>query len=599
MSQETLPHQEDEFAQQSGEAAARFDTEPLPERERQVHVHLGEHGQSQGHSIEMKEGHACGADCPDHAGASHHHEHSHHREDDHTHTIARKSAAHACGADCPDHGIAHSHEEPHAHVYENQPHGHRIKIKEDHVCGVDCPEHSDHDHEHEASAHGHDEQGNHHSHPESQPHHEHHIEHKPHACGADCPEHGAHNHDHAGAGQKELNYDGALAYQKAEEAIRRSQGAETQALTVEPGVAEHDVAIHEHIPLKAELVKAPSEAEPAGQHELQIPEQQPEREEFIAKPSIDSEASIVAMAQLEAVAESPSEVDVVGIVGIQPKAETLHDDTDPGIDLAADMQLPEVEVATPAEVFAIPSIERVQYSDARELSDAASPTMYSEIFDGTDAASIETVEPLESTGIARVEPPMFESTEIEQLPEVHEPTEEAGLLGAPELVFVAAPNQLKIELGSPDSDRAAESLAELVSQRIEAAAEHMPIDAPLRAQAIQKTLRTLTELQTVPDNERNAGASHEQLLRLLQLLGYENPAHTLRAYTRQYGFGIVSELQAKLLELLSQGRVYESLSSSSPSSNTTSPTNDMSTLGMLALTLARLRGHLLAVASGA
>lgn len=598
MSQEVLHQHESEQAQQLEEAAARFDNGSLSNQDIQMHV--GERSQPQGHRIEIKEGHACSADCPDHNDHGHHHERRHNHEVDRKHTIAQKPAEHACGADCPEHSTAHGHEGPHTHHvhnHEGQPQDHRIERKI-HMCGADCP---DHNHQSE-DVHAHKDHNEHHSHPEIYPHHDHHIEHKPHACGADCPEHGAHTHNHAEAEQQEPGQEEMLAYQKATEAVRESQHAEARGQAIEREMSAGDVELVQER-IAEEKVGAIEAVLEAGQYAIQnapqAPEQQPERQEFVADPPVASGAVVTPAASVEAPAELPFVLDAVETAEVRPEVETRHEVIDQNIELAADMHLPAVEIVSfDDETPVIPIIEQMQSFDAQELNDEATLVEYSEMLGEVDVAGIDAVEPLEDIGTARMELPMPDPVPIEQTPEAYESTEEIELPDdAPTVVFVDAPNQPKAEQGQLDSAQAAGGLAELVSQRIEATAEHVAADAPLRAQAIRKTLHALTELQTAPDSERSAEASQQQLLRLLQLLGYENPSQTLRAYVHQYGADFVSELEAKLFEMLSQGRVYESLSAASLSF-TVPLTSNTSALGMVVLALAQLRGHMSAVARG-
>lgn len=586
MAQEVLPQYESELAPRL-EETDRLDSELLPEQDLQVHVEM--HGEPRSHHIEIKEAHACGVDCPEHGdhdhADEHSHEHGHHHEVAREHTIARKPAEHACAPDCPEHGNPHNHEKPHSHhdhSHESQKiPDHYIESKA-HVCAADCPEHN---HNHDDDMHAHESHGSHQSHPESQPQHARHIESKPHACGVDCPEHGAaHIHDSARAEQRELSYD--PVYQKAEEAIRQSQSVEVQTRAIEPSASGQDSgAIHERRLEKSETVKTLFEAERTRQNELQVPEQQPEKESFIVRSSATPETSLASVPP----AESPLAFDVVETVETQSGVETVHEAIDQSTEFAATMQLPEVEVVLSVETPAVPGLEQSWFTDVQELRDETMPTARSEI--SGDVVSIEAIEPLETVGIARVELPMPEPTELGRLVEVYENTLDAGLPNV-SAALEAVPDQSQMEQELTGTELMAESLAELVSQRIEAVAEHISTDAPLRAQGIQKTLRTLTELQDTLGAGRHIETS-QQLLRLLELLGYENPAQTLKAYIHQYGVDFVSELQLKLLELLSQGRVYESLSASSPSSTATL-SGEMSALGMLVLALARVRGHLLA-----
>lgn len=570
MSQEML-HQYDELAQQAEEIAARLDNEPLSDERQQAHAHFAEHEHSRSHRIEIKEGHACGADCPDHGGHGHPHEHEDHHEVGREHTIATKPAEHACVVDCPEHGDVLNHEESHS----QQSQDHHIESRP-HMCAADCPEHN----------HTHDD---HHPQSESQLQNDHHIKTKAHSCGADCPEHSvAHSHDYAEVGQQEPAHTEALAYQKAEEAMRRSQRTDAQIRAVEPSAPSEDIEVVQgRAAERAGRVGAYAETKHIVQDELHAPIEQLPKEACIPEASTTS-GIVLTTVSTKGPPESLLASIAAEIAGEQPGV------TGSSVEIAAHVQLPEAEIISLAETSSAQIIEQMSSPGADTLSDEAAPAEHPETISYTDVANIETVEPLGDIDIPKAELPMAEPAQTEQLPEAYEGAQEVHPASVPVALAVALGHP-KIEQ-EPASGQAAEGLAELVRQRIEVV-EYASTGAPLRAQAIQKALYTLAELQAASDEVKNAKAS-QQLLHLLRLLGYENPARTLKTYIHQYGEDFESQLRIKLLELLSQGRVYEGLPISSHA-QTTLPLDDRGALGVLVLALAQMRGYLLAVASSA
>lgn len=547
-----------------GEVAG-LDNEQLPVQDQQVHVQMGEYDRPHGHSIKLNEGHVHGPDC-----------HEHHQPGagriEHNHE--------ACGVDHPEHSGAHKHGGPHSHLghdhrahTESQPR-HALHIEQNpHACKADCLEHNDTDH----APHGH------------------HIEAKSyeHRCDPDCPDHTHAHDDHAHktstaevrphdshapeavrAEQNEPHHGELPAYQRIEEVARRSQQAEPAP---------------ERVITRTDSADDMPETERASQDEPQAMSRQPVNEIFVAVTPIILEASVSAVNITEAPVEPLLPDETLGAVEVQ-----LVGIADPNAAPVPGIYVAEAEITSLAEAPAIPDVELMQPSDVMELNDGTEAIAYTEMLGDVDVDDIEALEPFEDIGIACIELPMPEP--VLEMYQDGVNMEPYNIRADP--ANMAAPSQPRTEQVLSGYEQAAQGLVELISQRIDAAAEQMPAAMPLRAQALQKTLHTLAELQSAPVNEGSAEARQQQLLRLLQLLGYENPSQTLKAYIHQYGIDFVGELQAKLLELLGQGRVYESLPTSLSAPAVVLSGSDTSALGTLALTLARLRGYLFPATSG-
>lgn len=541
MSHEML-RQYDELAQQAVEAAGRFDNELPPGQEQQTHVHLGEHHKPHAdHHIEHDHS-ACGVDHPEH-------------HQPHIGNIGRNPDA--C---CPDHGN-HDHAETHNHIHDDHDHRHpshesqpkpHIELNPNACCpnyGSAHTHESDHKHD-PTEAHTHHE---HRAHHESD--HKHTVEQKL----AELHQ-GAQKPDYVEVEQHEPGQDHVLAYQKVDEAIRRSQQAEADT-RVRTEVAEYEALVDnktepapERVITRTDSADDMPETERAFQNEPRAISRQPEDEIFVAAVPIIPETSMSAVNITEAPVEPLLPDEAPAAVEMR-----LVDIADPNPAPIPGIQVVEAEVASLAEAPAISGVELVQPSDVMELSDGTEEIAYTEMLGDVEVEGIEAPEPFEDIGIARIELPMPEPVqEAYQYSENIEPfdirVDQANMVES---------SQPGAEQVPPGYEQAAQGLAELISQRID------------------------------------AEARQQQLLRLLLLLGYENPSQTLKAYIHQYGIDFVGELQAKLLELLGQGRVYESLPTSSFAPAAALPGSDTSALGTLALTLARLRGYLFPTTSGA
>lgn len=585
-----LEHAAGMEAQHGMEAAAEAETHAYHDHDHHPFIQQ-EHDRVPDHTISLKEGHACSADCPEHG--SHDHDHvGHHHEASHEaeHTITQKSAGHACSADCPEHGHPHHAEPEHSHhdaKEQRRDHDHHIEHKT-HACGADCPEHggkhtpeAEHHHEHDAP-------------------HDHRIEQKAHACGADCPEHGhahavakhAHHEHHtetkprepAEAAQQappEQPLAGAMPYRRVEEAIRAAQLTETgeHPSTEQLHVVEHDQP--HTTAAKDEVIDIVTHQ--ASQHELQADasasENEPPAQDFtrITQPVQRREATSLEAEPdaLLSVMESETEQAAVLDSLSSPEAATL-----------TVTELNEATGDTPSDKEGAPALDP---ADPEAVIAIADPAEVSE-----EIELAETMELLELIGIELTTLPL-----PEVLPEHEPPLMEVDLSGKtdePLLVqhaeaVVVLHGEVDSKAAAADIEKAATTVLEAISQRIDGIGEQIVTAAPERAQEIRKTLSILTDLQALPTPERNVEAIQIQLIQLLRLLGYENPAQTLAAYIQQYGIGFIDELQARLVELLGHGRSFESLRVFGASPVAAHSKNGASVLGIMVLWLLRWSGH--------
>jgi hypothetical protein len=534
IAQEELLHQHtNEMAAQVAEVAAHMEFEQPPVQEH-INVRLEHDDHVHDHHIEMKEGHACSADCPEHG-------HSHHIE----------SKAHIRSADCPEHGGKHSHEAEHHHEHDSRK-DHHIEQKA-HVCGADCPEHG---HKHAVTEHD---------------RHEHHIETKrhEHKCSPDCPEHGnAHvQHEH-----------------------------ERQHTTRE---AEHH-AHHEAVeaPKQARAEHAPADTAPYRRIEEVVRHAQlAENEERIIAQRVDR-----PQAEAVQVHEASTKAELIDVVADQALRHELQSLVVANENAAPDTLLPltENETEQSETVDPLASLENITLA-IPDISEAASdalsePLEFDELSPPLDTNSseivtarldysetlneiglAETIEPLEAIGIEPAVLPLPEAMQEQEplLIEVDLSDETAEPPHVPAIVSI---------------EKTVETLAEAISQRIDELEEQIVTAAPEQTQEIRKILNILTNLQASPAHERNLETLQKRLVHLLRLLGYENPAETLAVYRHQYGIGFTDELLARLLELIGQGRSFESLPAAhTVSTFATQQTKGVTVLGMLALALFKLR----------
>jgi hypothetical protein len=567
---ETLVHerlatdlqQQIEAAQLAAEQQPQAVAEPAP----QIHLEHDHHDHE--HHIEVREGHACSPDCPEHNHPTHSEHEDHHHEADHR--IEHK--AHSCSADCPEHG-GHTHaKEMHNHEHE-QHSEHRIEQKA-HSCGADCAEHG-------------------HSHQAEHDHQAYTIEAKSaeHRCGADCPEHSHQHHEaheHAATEhrpekttQVETEPIAQRAYNEVAARIRTTEATE---------VASRHHALEQEA--TQQIASTTREMPKAVEDAPVINAIDPER--------TYAEIAHAKTVEVEAAPEGVSDVATESITTTENEITSLaplETGTAPIVEADLENRITEIVEQSPLEAFTLapqvdqpiePLAENVSETSMSDVTEAPDLAIETHLDTTSELDEVAAFELLDKFGIGPVTLPVFEQVVT---PEAHaQPLAavlEDGSASQPERNTSIAPS----------IDEALETLTTVLVERIDDIEAQLATAAPEQLQEIRKVL---TNVRASLQLSREQGVVPEniqyQLIRLLQMLGFENPSQALTSYIQQYGISFVDELLARFFELLGQGRPFESLRVLQPQVSDDEDTTTVTKLGSIVLLFARLGGQFAKVA---
>lgn len=604
MSPEAQLHEHALHGLQQAEALQRTAEALRQHAEAVPHIHEAHDHHPHEHHIEMREAHACAPDCPEHGGGRHdHHTHEHHHGHEHAqevHTIQRKAPEHACSADCPEHGHGHhdhtTHHKRHEHK-ESHHASHKIEHKA-HACTADCPEHG-HKHDHHEHKHGAQkvELKEHHACAPDCPEHSHashkHHEHKgeashdivqkasEHACGADCPEHGhGKSRDHTTRHEHHQE-----RHTEVREKVSSLTEQQTEATRIQHRI-EEELRAREPQPIQAVKQNAPSEV------------------------IIERQAAHAQRAAAERLHRTMEK-----IVAVEPSIEAAREKTEQEVvDTAAN---PVIAVAQPVESQFM-TVEADGAETASESRPTFPATMHAEMAAESDTSAMTQIS---EAGIADDYKKALHALDEINLP-LLQLSGERHLVEQKETVFDIP--ALLAELPTQASTQPAESVqaehipispavipelpatpeplnmaaatvAEAIAQRYQSVAEalgaedDMPPLSPVQIFKLRAIVAAIQARAIQPENLATPSmVMPQELVQLLHLLGFENPAKTFERYIQQYGYGFYNDLLAHLFELLRHSKPIEAPILQASSVTATAHTDWTTALGKAAVLLVML-----------
>ncbi len=568
------------------------------------HAHEGEQTPEQSHAIEAHEGCAC-PDCGPTSNEAipslksnccgvdgpHNHESHHDKKEAHGHGHGHNHGHHRPHASSSKNEQQHGHGDSHNPHQKTTAHGtsahtkqapehrkthHGTHIELNHKgCGPSCPEHS---------------------HPKATG-----PEYKPHVCHADCPEHSSRetaghdhhvhtpthpNHVHTKHGhpghaheastpetthqvKQDIHHAPYEAIRAAQERQYQNEQPEGEAMSrpttetatqleepplVERGQARENIATAvKTFPAEA-LAPAPEQTI-AAREQAELATETRAKESFSdVVPSADAvhfPRTAPEAEQFEQTSLGPlSQADSAGhdaALGQEnsvfaPDEETLHTQnvsvpSAPETPAAPSAEVAVVNLASSGEPVNIPELGR---ETANEIT-AAQPSI----------AELSSVD--RPTMLSLPELPPLPVT-LQSLPAEHSGTEAASV-SSTETVVTQPPEQVSKELGQV----VAETLGEALEKTIPASALNTETRTALAA-----SLGRLQKLQEKTGEAHTTLLVQQEIVRLLGLLGYRDPAQTFGIYMQRYGEQFSQALLAHLLELLAQGRLYERILPTTP-----------------------------------
>jgi hypothetical protein len=509
------------------------------------------------HTIDLKEAHVCSPDCPEH---SHKHEHTHVG-----HTIELKSARRVYGADCPEHGHVHAHE-THEHQHE---HRHNIEHKT-HICGADCPEHN-------------------HAHAEHQHQHEHSIEHKTHVCGPDCPEHGREiQHLHEAAAISEAYEQAKLLARQSLEATNREDSQDrkplTRSVTTNPSKNSTDKEVAAMVSVDEKQNKEQIVVTKSNDSDSQVKEPTFQKLEvaFVesiktkrttkiqdtASPNISEAAKLKIAMDTSNVPKNPAEPSASKIEIEQPVVETVNETQQPETTSANILPKPDTSPHSgrPEEETTI--IEEAVYEGAA-------------LFDPEDG-SVDRASDVTEIIIFEHE----DEKNTSSMPEINEPQ---SVDEDQDRENFAEPSQIQEDQKLHDH----EVIDAYAAQLLQILEKKLNTNDNVKKNELVKIIEKIQhEWLTEPHAEKNILQKQKEIIRLLQLLGFENPTEIFQAYFHTYGPALLAPMLTRLFELLNRGNSQESLPLRS-FAGYLGPTNKSIRLGKIVLLILMAKSHLI------
>ncbi|TAH34839.1 hypothetical protein EYC59_02890 [Candidatus Saccharibacteria bacterium] len=522
------------------------------------------------HNIGLKEGSVCSADCPDHGHKQHIHDDQRtlpsHESTSRGHSIEHKETEHRCAADCPEHNHG-SHTAHTAHTHRSSEHSHKhthtIEHKP-HACGSDCPEHSS-PHAHSHSAHEHTEHG----------HHAHTVERKVHACGADWPEHGAtdaaghHTHQHETPGHSEhaAKYDEQdsvrlpapaedIAYQAIMELTQRTDHAEALATTTTVYASTNQPKATASAPASQQKQSRENMVEPVKTFDIeQPPKHVPEpylNLEHVTTPKFIPSHDETADEHFETALSAPEQVKLPQeSAALEPLQAETPASTVP-LQHEFPSELDELErageslpytVSEPVPTGQIPAELPLTTagSEPVPMSPEAPPLAADQEIVETQTASAAFV----TSTTEKTVPP-----ELPPLPSARYTGDIQTKAEAPSLLTLSE------QIPSESAAELAAAVAGTLTATLETASQQ-PTHNSEQQIALRRSLARLRELQKNPAEQQDIARLHQEIVRLLGLLGYRDPVQTLGLYLQRYGEQFSQSLLMHLVELLVQSRIFE------------------------------------------